>query len=88
MVVAVNDKLKIHEVLLVSEAYSKCVRVFLFILYIPYNLVILGAILGLGLLGGIPLMLVFVWPAYFYNIRRFVRIMRYWGGKERYIAKV
>lgn len=49
---------------------------------------VLLVMLTIGLIFGIPMMIVFVWPAYFYNIRRFIRVMRYWAGKERYIAKV
>lgn len=88
MIGKVNEKIKLYEALLSNSSYSTCKQVFLAMLYAPYNLLILLAMLSIGLIVGLPLMLVFVWPAYFYNIRRFIRVMRYWAGKERYIAKV
>ena len=79
---------RIFKALCEPHTYNKCAKIFLTIVYLPWNLVILGLLLGLGTVGGILAIPIAIFPAYFHNIRRFRRTMAYWKGKGRFDAKV
>jgi hypothetical protein len=88
MIAKVNKKLKIYELLIIADPNSCFCSILLFILYLPYNLLIISVMVVLCSIAGIPLMMVLLWPAYFYNTRRFIRVIRYWSGKARYVGEV
>jgi hypothetical protein len=60
----------------------------LFILYLPWNLLWISFFLAIGSLAGAITTPILVWPAWFFNFRRYHRTMSYWGGKHRFKAEV
>jgi len=84
----ISNKLRLDKTLLNPSHDSTFCFIFLFVLYLPWNIVMLIVLIivcSIGSLGAVP---VFIWPAIYYNVRRFNRTMDYWSGKARLNHKV
>ena len=78
------QKTKLYEPLLEPKTSNGFKDIMLFILFLPWNLSWIAFFLAVGSIFGAILMPILVWPAWFYNLRRYYRTMSYWGGKHRF----
>ena len=75
------EKLKMEKIFL-NPSGSDC-NLLLFILYLPWNLVATIVMLSVCSILSLMAAPVVMWPAIFYNVRRYRRTMDYWSGKRR-----
>ena len=82
------DTCNIGKLLLEPKPYSCKVKLPMFLLFLPWNLTLIGIVLALS---AIPAVLVFplmVIPSYILNIKSYFGIMGYWWSGNRFKDEV
>ena len=79
----VFDKFRFDKIFLSPSHDKTSMSVFLFILYLPWNILITIIMLLVCSLSSLLCIPVLIWPSIYYNVRRFRRTMDYWSGKSR-----
>lgn len=68
--------------------YNKGCQSILFIIFLPWNLIILSLCIIIFSISGVIMMPIMLIPAYYQNSKRFRATVRYWNGKHRFDSKV